>query len=346
MKHAARIDRHETLRGSARIEGTLNRRRRRLVALGGVALAAPSALFGQTARRRIAWLAGARGSGSPFFDAFKSSLRDLGYEDGRNIDITAHFSDGTAGRTEELAREIIAAKPAIILSQGATVRTVHSLNPQLPVIFGFSGDPVEAGFVQSLARPGGNMTGMTFLSLDLVAKRIETLREVLPQLKRVAVLANPQHAGEKRERSASEQAARGLGLEVVYLPAVTAGEIEPALDAARQARCEAVDVYPDALMAGFAERIAAIALRQKMASVSGWSLFPDNGLLMSYGPNLRDVYRRIASYADKILRGARPADLPVELPTTVEMVVNLRTARALGLKVPPRLLVRADRVIE
>lgn len=320
--------------------------RRRLLALGSSALAVPSLAFGQAPRRRIAWLSGARGRVSPFLDAFKDGLRELGYEDGRNIDIAAYFSDGTPGRTEELAREVIASRPALVLCQGTTVRTVHQLNPQIPVVFGFSGDPVEAGFVQSLARPGGNITGMTFLSLDLVAKRIQTLREVLPQLKRVAVLANPQHPGEKEERNASERAARGLGLELSYLPVTTAGEIEPAMEAARRAHCEAVDVYPDGLMASAAERIAVLAMRDKLASISGWSVFPESGLLMSYGPNLRDVYRRIASYADKILRGANPADLPVELPTTVEMVVNLGTARALGIKVSPTLLARADRVIE
>jgi len=324
----------------------MDKTRRGLLALGGSALAVPALAFGQAPRRRIAWLAGARGNVSPFLIAFKESLRELGYEEGRNIEVASYFSDGAPGRTEELAREVIATKPEILLSQGATVRAVHKLNPQLPVVFGFSGDPVEAGFVQSLARPGGNMTGMTFLSLDLVAKRIQTLREVLPQMKRVAVLANPQHAGEKSERSASEVAAKGLGIEVTYLPVTTAAEIEPALEAARRARCEAVDVYPDALMASAAERIAAVAMRDKLASVSGWSVFPESGLLMSYGPNLRDVYRRIASYADRILRGARPADLPVELPTTVEMIVNMRTARALGLKVSPALLARADRVIE
>jgi putative ABC transport system substrate-binding protein len=320
--------------------------RRGLLALGGSALALPSIAFGQGERRRIAWFSGAGSRVSPFLDAFRKGMQELGYEDGRNIDISVHYNDGTPGRAEALGREILASRPALVVSQGATVNAVYRLKPEVPVVFGFSGDPVEAGFVQSLARPGGNMTGMTFLSLDLVAKRIETLREVLPQLKRVAVLANPQHAGEKKERSASEQAARGLGLEVVYLPVTTQAEIEPALAAAQKARCEAVDVYPDALMANSAERIAEIANREKLATVSGWSLFPDSGMLMSYGPNQREVFRRIASYADKILRGARPADLPVELPTTVELVVNVRTARALGIKLPQTLLARADRLIE
>jgi len=206
--------------------------------------------------------------------------------------------------------------------------------------------PVDAGFVQSLARPGGTMTGMTFLSLELVVKRIQLLREILPSLKRVAVLANPQHAGEKRERNASEKAAEALGLEVTYLPVTTAAGIEPALLAAHKARCEAVDVYPDALMASEAGRIAAIAGREKLPSISGWSLFPESGLLMSYGPNQRESFRRIAAYADKILRGARPADLPVELPTSIEFVINKRVAGALGIRIPQSVLVRADRVIE
>ena len=321
-------------------------RRRRLLILAGSALALPRLAPGQAPRKRVAWFTGATVRSSPFLDAFKDGLRKFGHEEGRNIEIAAYAGDGTLARAEELGREILATRPDVLVCQGVTVRVVHALKPQIPVVFGFSGDPVEAGFVQSLARPGGNMTGMTFLALDLVGKRIQVMREVLPQLKRVAVLANPQHAGEKRERSASEKAALGLGLEVVYLPATTVTDIEPALLAAKRARCEAVDVYPDALMANAAERIGTIALREKLASVSGWSVFPDNGLLMSYGPNLRDVYQRIASFADKILRGARPADLPVELPTSVESVVNLRTARALGLKVPQTLLARADRVIE
>lgn len=309
-------------------------------------MVAPLLAFGQAQKRRIAWLSGARGRASPFFEAFRAGLRDFGYEEGRNVELAAYFSDGTPARTEEIVREALAWGPEVLVCQGPTSHAVRQMKLQLPVIFGFSGDPVEAGFVQSLARPGGNMTGMTFLSLDLVAKRIQMLREVLPQLKRVAVLANPQHAGEKSERSASERAALALGLEVSYHPATVASEIEPALVAARRARCDAVDVYPDALMASESERIAGIALRERLPTVSGWSVFPDNGLMMSYGPNLRDAFRRIASYADRVLRGARPADLPVEQPVSVESIVNLRTARALNLGVPASILLRADRVIE
>lgn len=273
-------------------------------------------------------------------------MRQLGYEDGRNIDIATFFTDGTPGRTEQLAREALAAGPELIISQGVTVRVLFEQKPKAPVVFAFSGDPVEAGFVQSLSRPGGNMTGMTFLSLDLVGKRIQLLREVLPSLKRVAVLANPQHVGEKMERSASEKAAKSLGLEVVYLPVTTIAQIEPAMMAAQKAHCEAVDVYPDALMASEAGRIAAIAEREKLPAVSGWSLFPESGLLMSYGPNQRESFRRIAAYADKILRGARPADLPVELPTSIEFVINKRVAGALGIRIPQSVFLRADRVIE
>jgi putative ABC transport system substrate-binding protein len=323
----------------------MEKNRRRLIALGAGALAAPSIAFGQAPRRRIAWLSGARG-GSSFLETFKDSLRQLGYQEGRDIEIAAFFTDGTPGRTEQLAKEAIAAGPELIVSQGVTVRVLHDLKPRMPVVFAFSGDPVDAGFVQSLARPGGSMTGMTFLSMELVGKRIQQLKELLPGLKRVAVLANPQHAGEQRERNASLQAAKTLDLEVTYLPVTTVAEIEPALLAARKARCEAVDVYPDALMASQAARIGEIAGRERLASISGWAVFPESGLLMSYGPNQRESFRRIAAYVDRILRGAKPADLPVELPTHVEMVVNLQAAKALGIRVPQTLLARADRVIE
>jgi putative ABC transport system substrate-binding protein len=324
----------------------MNRRRRILVAAGGAVLAAPAIALGQARVRRVAWLSGARGRTSPFLDAFVQGLREFGYEQGRNLEVAAYFTDGSPGRTEALANEAIGARPEVLVCQGVTVRVVHALKPQLPVVFGFSGDPVEAGFVQSLNRPGSNMTGMTFLALDLVGKRIQLLSEVLPQLKKVAVLANPQHAGEKQERSASERAARALGLEVSYLPVTTSAEIDSALAAAGRARCEALDVYPDALMASEAERIGAIAGRERLPSVSGWSVFAESGLLLSYGPNLRDVFRRIASYADKLMRGAKPGDLPVEQPTSVELCVNRRTAKALGVAIPQSILVRADRVID
>lgn len=309
-------------------------------------LAAPLGLFAEAPRRRIAWLSGARSRVSPFFEAFRDGLRKHGFEEGRNLEIATYFTDGTPARTEELARAAIGAKPELIMCQGSTVRTVHRLSPRMPVVFGFSGDPVEAGFVKSFAHPGGNMTGMTFMSLEMVGRRIQLLRDILPNLKRVAVLANPQHAGEKTERSASETAALALGLAVSYHPVTNAAEVEPALLAARDARCEAVDVYPDALMANEAENIAAFAVRERLPTVSGWSVFADSGLMMSHGPNLHDAYARVASYADRILRGARPADLPVERPTTIETVFNLRTARALGVRIPPRVLLRADRVIE
>ena len=323
----------------------MNRSRRNLLQLSAAAAFAPSLAFGQS-RRRVAWLSGARASASPFFEAFAQGLRDLGYTEGGNLEIATYYTDGNRERTEELARAALAARPEVLMCQGVTVRTVHALKPTLPVVFGFSGDPVEAGLVQSLGRPGGNMTGMTFMALDLVGKRIQMLREFLPQMRRVGVLANPQHAGEKQERSASAEAAKALGLEVSYLPVTKSTEIEAALALARKERCEAVDVYPDALMANEAERIAAFAQQEKLASVSGWSVFPDRGMLASYGPNLRDVYRRLAVYADRILRGAKPADLPVERPTSVESVVNRRTAKAIGITIPQSILLRAERVID
>jgi len=246
----------------------VNRLRRTVLAFGAAAIANPSAVLGQAQRRRIAWLSSARGASS-FAETFKDSLRQLGYQEGRDIEIATYFTDGTPGRTEKLAREAIAAGPELIVSQGVTVRALYDLKPQMPVVFAFSGDPVDAGFVQSLARPGGNMTGMTFLSLELVGKRMQYLTDLLPGLKRVAVLANPQHSGESSEREASQKAAGRLGLEITYLPVTTVAEIEPALLAARKARCEAVDVYPDSLMASQAARIGEITAREKLPSISG-----------------------------------------------------------------------------
>ncbi len=215
----------------------------------------------------------------------------------------------------------------------------------IPVVFGFSGDPVEAGLVKSLSRPGGNLTGVYFLTLDLVGKRIELLKEILPQAKRVAVLANPQHPGDKAERRAAQVAASALGLELEYFEARTAAEILAALGAMQRTRADAALIFPFATMMAQRERIAKWSLEQRIPTISGWAQFAEGGNLMSYGPDLRRTLHRLAALVDKILKGAKPSDIPVELPTSVELVVNLKAAKALGITVPPALLLRADRVI-
>jgi len=312
-----------------------------------IATAALPVLAQQATIFRIGWLSNDKPANSPFFDAFRGGMRDLGYVEGRNLVIEARFGEGSAERLDQLAAELVKLKPQIIVTQGgpATYPIVRA-GATMPVVFGFSGDPVEGKVVESFARPGRNFTGVSFLSFDLVGKRMELLKEVIPGLKRIAIIANPQHPGEQGELRASQAAAKALGLMLEYFQVRGSPELEDALAAILKSRSEAIVVFPDAFTMRYSERIAAFAVKNRIPAISGWARFTDSGNLMSYGPNLRDVYRRLATYVDKILKGAKPADLPVELPTSVEMVVNLKTAKVLGIKIPQSILVRADRVIE
>src|SRR2546421_11288789 len=234
------------------------------------------------------------------------------------------------------------------------VFAMQSLKTAKPVVFGFSGDPVEGKLVQSWAHPGGNFTGMSYLALELVGKRIELLKEWLPQTRRIAVLARPQHPGEHLERQASEAVVGKLGIELSYfpyysqssLPARDLGELETVFRAIVQHRCDALVIFPDSAMYEVSGRIAQFALDAKLPSVSGWSPFARRGSLMTYGPNVRDLYRSLARYVDRILRGTTPAELPIEIPTKFYFAINLNTAKALGLTVPDRLLALADEAIE
>jgi putative ABC transport system substrate-binding protein len=187
---------------------------------------------------------------------------------------------------------------------------------------------------------------MSFMALDLVAKRMEILKEALPRLRRVAIIANPEHPGEHRELAVSRNAAERLGLEVSYHPAKTATELQPALASSLEARAEALVVFPDAVTNARRGEIVAFSLKNSIPGISGWSVYADSGLLLSYGPNLRDSWYRIASYVDRVLKGANPAELPIETPRSVELVVNLTTARTLGIRISQTVLARAERVIQ
>jgi putative tryptophan/tyrosine transport system substrate-binding protein len=328
----------------------MNNRRKLVIALGASALTAPFSSFAQQQSkvRRIGWISNDSGSGNPpMFAAFREGLRDLGYVEGRDVVIDARWGEGSDERLEQLAVELVKSKPDVIVTQGGpATHPVINAGATMPVVFGYSGDPVEAAVVSSLARPGRNFTGMTFLSFDLVGKRLELLKEVMPGLKRIAILANPQHPGEQGELRVSRAAAKALGLSFQYFQAQNAAKVEDALAAILKSHSEAVDVFPDGLLIRSRERIAEFSIKNRIPAISGWSEFAESGNLMSYGPNLRDAYRRLATYVDKIFKGAKPADLPVELPTTVELVVNLRAAKALGIKIPNSILVRATKVIE
>jgi len=322
--------------------------RRRVLATLGALVAFPVASFAQTVAgvRRIAWFGiGPPDAPSPYLDALRAELRDLGWDEGRNLAIARYGSTRAPDDFEQIAREVIAAKPEVVVTQEFTTYAMHRIQTTLPVVFGFSGDPVDAKLVQSYARPGTNFTGMSYLAIELVGKRIEFLKEAMPHMRRIAILARPQHPGEHRERSASEEAAQKLGITVAYFPILEMSEIDKAFAMMRQERCDAV-VFPDHYMTVNRDKISRLSLDAKLPAISGWPGFAESGFLFNFGPNLRDLYRGLARYVNRILRGAKPQDLPVELPRTVELVVNARTARALGIQLPQSIVLRADRVIE
>ena len=322
--------------------------RREVVLFLPAAVMLPRVAIAQTKVFRVAWLSVDRAAaGSAFFDAFRDGMRSLGYTEGRNLAIDARWSDDSADHLPQLAAGLVKSAPQVIVAQGGqAIRALRGANATLPVVFVASGDPVESGAVDTLARPGRNMTGVSLLSLELVGKRMELLKETLPALRRVAIVANPEHPGEQGELRASAAAAKALGLAVDYFPARNASEIETALAAVAKTRSEAIVAFPDAIVMRNADRFVQFSFKTRVPAVSGWAQFADRGNLAAYGPNLRDVYGRIAVYVDKILKGARPAEIPVELPTSVELVLNVKTARALGVTVPQSVLLRANRVIE
>jgi putative tryptophan/tyrosine transport system substrate-binding protein len=331
-------------------------KRREFIALLGGAAAWPLPVRAQQREpvRRIAWLgAGRADEPSSYLDSLRAGLRELGWTEGRNLTVNLFWATGL-DNVEAVARELLASNPEVIVAQEFTVLAFRSVKTTTPVVFGFSGDPLDVNLVQSWARPGGNFTGMSYLAIELVGKRIELLKEWLPRTRRVAVLARPQHPGEHLERKASEEAVGKLGLELSYfpytsrsfLPARDLSELEAAFRAIVQDRCDALVVFPDSAMYEISDRIARFALEAKLPSVSGWSSFANKGLLMTYGPNVRELYRSLAGYVDRILRGTAPADLPFQAPTTLYLAINQKTAKALGLETPPTLLARADEIIE
>ena len=309
--------------------------------------AAPILSVAQAPKRRVAWFsAGNADTPSPFLTAFRTGMRESGWIEGQNLALTVFFNDGRLEDAERLAPQMLATSPEIIVVSGRDVITVHRAKASGPVVFAFSGDPVDAGFVQTLAHPARNFTGISLMSLDLSGKRIELLKELVPQIRRLAVLARPEHAGEHRERAVSEEVVAKLGMTMAYVPIQSAGDLDGAFQAIARQKCDSLVTFPDSVMLANSGRIAKFAATEKIATVSGWPSFADNGFLLSYGPNLADTYRGLARYVDRILRGAKPGDLPVELPRTVELVLNNRTAHALGVTIPQSALLRADRIIE
>ncbi|WP_046862657.1 ABC transporter substrate-binding protein [Microvirga massiliensis] len=280
-----------------------------------------------------------------YLKAFKAGLAAQGFLDGRHVHVLARSSEGD--RNERLAAvvaEVVAAKPAVIATQGGAIYGVRDITT-IPVVYGFSGDPVIAGLTSAMAQPGRNLTGVTFMAAELNTKRLELLHEAGPQVKRVVLMGDPMHPGYELEVLTSERTARGLGLQLDWMPARTLADVRQVI-ASFDTPPDALIFLPDSVMLESRKLIAEYAIANRMPSVSGWTEFAQAGGLMSYGPNLTDSVQRVGYLTARILQGAKPADLPVERPESFELVVNLRTARSIGLGIPTALLAQADEVIE
>jgi len=281
----------------------------------------------------------------PNLSAFLAGLRDVGYVEGRNVAVEYRYAEGRPERFRELALEMAALKPDVIVVLGGDmVSSIKDATSTVPVVILSSYDPVEAGIVGSFARPGGNITGVAFVSSETAGKRLQFLREAAPSVTRVAVLWNPDHPdGEYRD---TESAAGRLGIQTQSLEVRRPEDFEGAFQAATRARAQAVMVVSSRLMNLNRPRILEFASKQRIPLVSGLGTWAQTGGLLSYGPDLDTLARRAATHVDRILKGAKPADLAVEQPTKFELVINLKTAKLLGLTIPPSLLGRADRIIE
>jgi putative ABC transport system substrate-binding protein len=323
------------------------RRRDILAALGAGALLLAPPSWTQVRGRvaRLGWLS-AVSPPEAELDALREGLRELGYVEGRDYTVVARHAHGDPARLPGLVAELVREKVDVLVARGPTLTAAAPAAKSVPVVFIFSGDPVAAGVVDSFARPGRNASGISFLALELSAKRVELLREIAPRATRIAVITNPDHAGEGDEYRVTEEAAKRLGAATSHHAVRTPQALPAAFDAVRTQRAHALLVFPDALTSRYAKEIAAFALRERLPSVYAWAVFADAGGLISYGPVAREQFKRLATFVDKVLRGIDPGTIPVEQPAKLELVINLKTARALGLTIPQSLLLRADRVIE
>ena len=244
-----------------------------------------------------------------------------------------------------MATELVREKVEVIVASGPAVGRAKAATTTIPIVFLYSGDPVEAGLIDSLARPGRNMTGITWLAFELVGKRLEILKEALPKISRVAILSSPAHPGEQRELSETQSTARALGIALQYNQVSNTAEVEAALDKIPKENAHAILVFPDPVTTAHQKLIVEFAAKRRIPSVFGRREPVEAGGLLSYGPKLEEVYRRVPIYVDKILKGTNPAVIPTELPNKFEMFVNLQTAKQIAVNIPPNLLARADRVI-
>ncbi len=321
-------------------------KRRRLLFASGALLAVPRLGFAQQSSKvwRIGFIAG---GSTGDLDEFRKGMRDLGYQEGKNVLIESRLAYGDFDRLPTQAADLVRRKVDVIVVSGTpAANAVRQTTSTIPVVLAVVGDPVASGFVTSLARPGGNITGLSLANTELPGKWFELARSVLPGFK-IGVLANPKQQTNQRYVKDIQGVAQKLGIEApVAAYAATVNEIEGAFTFLNRERISTVIVLPNGLFANNAAQIARLAVQHRMASIATSALFAERGTLLSYGQNYGAFSRKAATYVDKILRGAKPSELPIEQPMIFELVINLVTARQLGLTVPKELILRADRVIE
>jgi putative tryptophan/tyrosine transport system substrate-binding protein len=276
----------------------------------------------------------------------RESLVELGYVEGKNLTIEFRYGDDAIERVPDLAADLERLPVDLIVAQGAAVQLISKLKLKTPVVYVFSGDPVSASLAESLAKPRGNMTGLTFMAAEFNGKRLELLREFIPGLRQVAVIANPEHPGEEIERRDFEDAGQRLGLTTNYFGTRNRGELDDAFARISATPVQAISVFADGFAIQNRQKIIEFAMGRHVPVISGWAIFAQSGGLCTYGPRLADSYRRLAYYVDRVSKGADPATLPIERPTKFELIVNAKTAKALNIAIPQSILLRADQVIE
>jgi putative tryptophan/tyrosine transport system substrate-binding protein len=323
-------------------------RREFITLLGGAAAAWPLAARAQPPPRpaRI----GILHPGSPpdpWLDGLRQGLRDLGYVEGQNLSVEYRWAEGKGERLDSLAQELFASKiEVLVVMTGPAVLAAKQQSKTVPIVMAVSGDPVGTGVVTNLARPEGNVTGFSLMSADLAGLRLGVLKEAIPTAKRVAVLYNPAEPPTVREMRETEAAAQTLGVTLQPVEARSTDALDQAFANAAQGHADALITFAHGFAFLHRRRIADLAVQNRLPAMYGWREFADIGGLMAYGPNVTATLRRAATYVDRIIKGAKPAALPVEQPTKFELVINLKTAKALDLKIPSSLMLRADEVIE
>ena len=323
------------------------KRREFITLFGGAAAAWPLGARAQQPAMPVIGFMSARSPSTwgPWTAAFMQRLRELGWTEGRNVTIEVRWAEGRTERFAEIAAEFVRLKVDVIFTTGAAVAAAKKVTSVIPIVFALGRDPVGSGYVTSLARPDGNVTGLSSQSTDLVSKRLELLREVVPGLRRLAVMANVGYSAGVLEMGQVQAATRALDLQVAMLEIRTASDVALAFETLKD-RADAIYVVTAPLVVASRIQINTFALGARLPTMHGFREGVEAAGLISYGPNFPDQFRRAAEYVDKILRGAKPADLPVEQPTRFDLIINLTTAKALGLNIPEGFLLRANEIIK